>query len=108
MRVRGTESKKIVFDKLLATFDGAFMVSDKELRIPLVEDGAPIEIKVALTRAKDLLGRAAPTNKGNQSGFISFDDAPDNKISSTLAAYDIAPTEEEKRNVEQLLAMLDF
>lgn len=66
---KGAVSKQIVIDKLLEVFDGAFISAEgKEVRIPLTEDGTLLEIKCALTCAKDVLGGAqtnqviAPTN----------------------------------------------
>ena len=51
---RGQISKQIVTEKILKSFDGAFTYNDgKEIRIPLQEDGELIQIKVALTAAKE-------------------------------------------------------
>lgn len=51
---RGAEAKKIVTTKLLETFNGAFLYNDgKEVRIPIEENGEEIQIKVALTAAKE-------------------------------------------------------
>lgn len=101
MRAKGAESKKTIFEQMLKTFPGAFMVSDKELRIPMTEYGEPIEIKVALTRAKDLLGGGAP--KGEDAVLDFADPAPAPKINNP---YDIAPTPDEKRTVEQMMRAL--
>ena len=57
---KGASSKEIVKNKLLEVFEGAFIASDgKTIRIPLIEDGEALEIKVALTAAKDLEGSGA-------------------------------------------------
>ena len=46
-------SKQEIFDKLIEMFPGSFMYNDgKECRINLNEDGAAVQIKVALTAAK--------------------------------------------------------
>ena len=95
---KGAESKQIIFNKIAEIFPGAFM-DDKVMRIPLQENGEPIEIKVTLTAAKDLLGAPA-------SGSMT------NKIDFTAGTAPIEPTKpveitaEEKANVEKLVAAL--
>ena len=52
---KGQYSKQIIIEKILEEFDGAFDCGDgKELRIPMTEDGAEVQIKVALTCAKEM------------------------------------------------------
>ena len=51
--MRGSYAKTEIMKKLLATFEGSFLYDNgKELRIPFIEDGETIQIKVALTCAK--------------------------------------------------------
>ena len=52
---KGQSSKEIITKKILETFEGSF-INEKEIRIPIVENGEPIEIKVALTCAKVNIG----------------------------------------------------
>ena len=60
MAAKGAVSKQNVANKIMSTFLGAFIAADgKTIRIPLVEDGEPIEIKVTLVAAKDLEGDGA-------------------------------------------------
>lgn len=50
---RGAASKQIVIDKILSTFDGAFLYNGgKEIRIPIQENGEIIQIKCVLTASK--------------------------------------------------------
>ena len=51
MAARGAWSKEQVWNKILETFPGSF-VNEKEIRIPMIENGDRIEIKVTLTAAK--------------------------------------------------------
>lgn len=51
MAAKGSISKEIIVQKILDTFEGAFKF-DKEIRIPMIEDGAEVQIKIALTCAK--------------------------------------------------------
>ena len=51
---KGAESKSFVTKKILETFAGSFSYNDgKEIRIPLVEGGEQVQIKVTLTCAKE-------------------------------------------------------
>ena len=51
MAARGSESKNIITAKLLETFAGSF-IYDKNVIIPMVENGESLQIKIALTCAK--------------------------------------------------------
>jgi hypothetical protein len=99
MAAKGAVSKEIVTEKLLEMFEGAF-VYDKTIRIPMVEDGNEIQIKVALTAAKDLVEPGAdvalPKAKGPtaKAGEFSF---PEVKMEAT---------ESEKDAVQNLMASL--
>lgn len=54
---RGTQSKENITKALLQIFSGAFIDTDgKTIRIPTTCEGETIEIKVALTAAKDVIG----------------------------------------------------
>lgn len=48
---KGAISKQKIIEKILSTFSGSFLY-DKEIRIPMEEEGAEIQIKVTLTCAK--------------------------------------------------------
>ena len=99
MAARGSISKEIIVQKILDTFDGAFKF-DKEIRIPMIEDGAEVQIKVALTCAK-----------------INVESGMDNAIPGAEIATTTTPkaidnhgvaevTEEEKQNVLKAMAAL--
>lgn len=50
---KGAKVKAEVYKKILEMFPGSFMYnSDKELRIPVTEDGEPIQLKLTLTVSK--------------------------------------------------------
>ena len=54
MAARGSVLKQEVATKILAAFPGSFLYNDgKEIRIPVMENGEEIQIKVALTAAKE-------------------------------------------------------
>ena len=91
---RGSESKQKVINKILETFEGSFLYGNKELRIPLEEDGQRVEIKVALTCAK--------TNVGGDGASVESQ-AESNVAVNVPAA---APSEEEKQNIANLMDRL--
>ena len=62
MAVRGTESKKIIINKILETFPNSFIYDGgKEIRIPLEENGEVLQIKCVLTCAKTNVENGADT-----------------------------------------------
>ena len=100
---KGTESKNILFKKIMEVYPEAFWEdAGKILRIPMEEKGEVVEIKVTLTAAKNLLG----------SGEIpsAFAAAPSTLPDSTSFMNEPAPsaemTEEEKANVARLIESL--
>lgn len=94
---RGAESKNIIFNKLLEVFPGSFMYNDgKELRIPMNESGVEVQIKVALTAAKENVTSGAVASAIEQSAFP----AP------AETAPKIEVTQEEKDNIAALLSGL--
>lgn len=100
---KGAESKAIITKKILETFEGSFLYNDnKEIRIPLVEGGELIQIKVALTCAKENVSIGADT-------AIPGDfPPPKNQPVTEVRTEPVAPTEEEKENVKRLLNMLNL
>ena len=97
MAAKGSESKEKIVQKILDTFEGAFPY-EKEIRIPMVENGEEIEIKVTLTCAKVNVG-------GGNGASIKVTSA--DTISSIVETSSVTePTAEEKENVKSLLARL--
>ena len=103
MAIKGAESKNIITQKILETFGGSFLYNDgKEIRIPMLEGGETVQIKVTLTAAKVNVSLgddcAIP---GNYSQNIA-----ENAISTSNIVEKTAPTAEEKKNVADLLKSL--
>ena len=95
MAARGAEAKQIITNKILQTFEGAFIYAGKEIRVPLQENGERVEIKVTLTCAKE--------NVGGNSAFAE----PQSETSqSAQASVPAAPTEQEKANIADLMSRL--
>ena len=96
MAAKGTESKCIIFNKLKEIYPNSFWEDEnKILRIPMNEGGNPIEIKVTLTAAKNILGSGAI-----ESAFPT--------ASEPVVEKPVEMTEEEKENVATLLASLNL
>ena len=96
MAAKGTESKCIIFNKLKEIYPNSFWEDEnKILRIPMNEGGNPIEIKVTLTAAKNILGSGAV-----ESAFPT--------ASEPVVEKPVEMTEEEKENVATLLASLNI
>ena len=94
MAAKGAESKGLIFNKLQELYPNAFWEdTGKILRIPMAEGGVPIEIKVTLTAAKNILGGGQV-----ESAFPT----------ETVSEKVIEMTEEEKTNVSKLLASLNL
>lgn len=94
---KGAISKEIIINEIIKTFEGSFL-NGKELRIPMVENGEQIEIKVTLTCAKNLVGAGVAGSK-----------SPVGEASATpqvQAEILDCPTEEEKQNLEMFIQNL--
>ena len=96
---RGTESKNIITKKILDTFEGSFQY-DKEIRIPIMENGEQIQIKITLTAAK------VNVEPGSENALPSAAAPTDNRIDfDTIEEKPVVePTKAERENVKNLLA----
>ena len=70
---RGSVAKEEITQKILKEFEGSF-IDGKEIRIPWVEDGVSLQIKVALTCAK--VNIEAPGDAGTQTPAPAFEETP--------------------------------
>ena len=87
---RGSQSKETITKKILETFEGSF-INDKEIRIPIEENGEIIEIKCVLTAAK--------VNVGNAGTQVTSSIEPKEPASGMI-------TEDEKKEVTDLISKL--
>ena len=96
MAAKGIMSKGIIFNKLKEIYPNSFWEDESKIpRIPMNEGGNPIEIKVTLTAAKNILGSGAV-----ESAFPT--------ASEPVVEKPVEMTEEEKENVATLLASLNL
>lgn len=96
---KGALSKEIVMKKILETFNGAF-VYDKELRIPMIEGGEEVQIKVALTCAK------TNVEIGGDTATPGDFPPPPNTPVTPARTEPVAPSDQEKKAVGDLLRSL--
>ena len=102
MAIKGTIAKQEVTQKILETFPSAFQY-DKEIRIPWVEDGVPVQLKLTLTAAKVAVGAggdvAMPGEMPNAAAPIQEDLVAPKVVNIETSA-------EEKENLSKLLRSL--
>lgn len=94
---RGAASKEQVMAGILAAFPGSFKY-DKEIRIPMNEDGEIIQIKCVLTAAKVNVENGGDTTVPGAAAKTSASPAPAGSINE--------PTAEEKQAVADLISKL--
>lgn len=104
MAAKGTLSKEIITKKILETFPGSFTI-DKVIRIPMSEEGSIVQIKVALTAAKDIL---EPDNgfTSNETSNFTSEDYNFDAMNPPEEGVSYEPTAEEKANVQMMLRSL--
>ena len=102
MAARGSESKNIITEKLLETFAGSF-IYDKNVIIPMVENGESLQIKIALTCAKTNVESGMDTAIPGAT-VATTTATPTSKVMDTHGVAEV--TEEEKQNVLKAMAAL--
>lgn len=100
---KGAVAKEQIFQKMLEMFNGSFMYNGgKELRIPWDENGEEVQIKVALTCAKE---NVYPDNAPREIAAAPSQGPVIGSLAETKPE-NVEPTEEEKKNLEDLMAAL--
>lgn len=87
---RGAIAKEEITKKIFEVFPNAFIVG-KDIRIPINENGETVEIKIALTCAKDVIGGG---------------DQVQSNVATPASAPLEPPTEEEVKEVRNLIEEL--
>ena len=102
--MKGAASKEIIFKKILETFEGSFMYnSGKEVRVPMIEDGSELQIKVTLTAAKD---NVYPEEDIERAAVVQETDGISSFPEPKAPVKPVEVTDEEKANVQTLLESL--
>ena len=98
---RGQTAKSEIQNKILSTFEGSFLYNDgKEIRIPIMEAGELVQIKVSLTCAKENV------NVGDDNAIPGDFPAAINKPVTPVSNEPITPTADEKKKVQDLFSLL--
>ncbi len=100
---KGAVAKQEIGAKILECFEGAFYYNNgKELRIPWNENGVEVQIKIAMTCAKDNV--SADGEEISRPAAVASETAPSSSFPAPHKKAEV--TEEEKQNVEDLLKAL--
>lgn len=102
MAVRGAESKKIVEQKLLEVFPGAF-IKDKKVYVNFAEAGESVQICISMTCPKTLVDSDGANSIAmtKSDGGIDFDSFIAEKPKSSIEF-----TKQETETIDKLLSML--
>lgn len=104
MAIKGSIAKQEIAQKILETFKGSFQY-DKEIRIPWIENGEQIQIKLTLTAAKAIVDAGGDiAMPGNIAVEVAAASAQETSVSSKAA--NIETSAEEKENLSKLLRSL--
>lgn len=89
---KGSQAKAEITQKILECFENSFTY-DKEIRIPIMENGELVQIKCTLTCAK-----------------VNVENGGDTAVPGSAPAISSAPelTEQEKKDTADLLASLNL
>lgn len=106
MAARGSVAKEEITNKILAEFPGSFKF-DKEIRIPVMENGELVQIKITLTAAKVNVENGGDTATPGADLIKGMTQTVEGQVvdSTTMS---IEPTPEEKENVRILLSKLNL
>ena len=105
MAAKGALAKENITQAILETFPGSFKY-DKEIRVPMFENGEPLQIKITLTAAKNMVENGADVAMpGDMSGSFAPAPAPA-QLKQDAATMAAEPTAAEKQNIKTLAAML--
>ena len=102
---RGTESKNQIFKKLREVYPDSFWEDEgKILRVPMLENGDRIEVKIQLTAAKTNLQNETPSAFADPGSSVIDLGKEMNEPGSAKKVTEVS--DEEKANVSKLLASL--
>lgn len=106
MAARGSIAKEEITNKILAQFPGSFKF-DKEIRVPVMENGEQVQIKITLTAAKVNVEVGVDTAIPGEDLIKGMTQAVEGQVANSTT-MSIEPTPEEKENVRVLLSKLNL
>lgn len=95
MAARGAQAKEAVAGAILVTFKDAFY-NGKELRVPVMENGEEIQVKITLTAAKVNVPHGGKPLEPKRQEAVTPATQP-------AESYSTEPSDEELKNLEALL-----
>lgn len=107
MAARGSVAKEEITNKILAEFPGSFKF-DREIRIPVMENGELVQIKITLTAAKVNVENGGDTVTPGADLIKDMTQAAVEGQVTNSNTMSIEPTPEEKENVRILLSKLNL
>jgi len=109
MALKGAKAKEELTQELLKYFGDKAFKYDKEIRVNLIEDGQPVQIKVALTAAKVAVEKNGDTALPGENIIVDSQATPAMTFGTNMEetkGSPIPPTAEEKKTISELLAKL--
>ena len=106
MAARGSIAKEEITNKILAEFPGSFKF-DKEIRVPVMENGELVQIKITLTAAKVNVENGGDTATPGADLIKGMTQTVEGQVADSTT-MSIEPTPEEKENVSILLSKLNL
>ena len=103
MALKGAIAKQEVTQKILDTFKDSF-VYEKEIRIPWVEEGVPLQLKVTLTAAKVMVDAGGDTVVPGETKETAAMPSQETSVAPKVANTETSA--EEKANLSALLRSL--
>lgn len=110
MALKGAIAKQEIANKILEMFGEIAFTYDKDIRINWVENGEPVQIKIALTAAKVAVEKdgdsAIPGSIKPTAPMIPKSEMIDFDAPAAPAPAPVEPTVEEKENIKLLMQRL--
>lgn len=107
--IKGAKAKEELTQELLNYFGDKAFKYEKEIRVNLMEDGQPVQIKIALTAAKVAVEKNGDTTLPGEDVVVNSQATPAMTFSTNMEeakGSSIPPTAEEKQTISELLAKL--
>lgn len=106
MALKGAKAKEELTQELLNYFGDKAFKYDKEIRVNLIEDGSPVQIKLSLTAAKVAVEKNGDTALPGAETVNIEANSVDFKFPDQSIGTPVQPTAEEKKTIGELLAKL--
>ena len=109
MALKGAKAKEELTQELLNYFGDKAFKYEKEIRVNLMEDGQPVQIKLSLTAAKVAVEKKGETALPGEGVVVDSQAAPAMTFGTNMEeakGSPVPPTAEEKQSISELLAKL--